>query len=36
MTLTLKSLQRQSAPTLALALDRGCGDLEFNERDRVS
>lgn len=34
MTFMVKSLQRQSAPTIAIALDRGRGDADFTERDR--
>jgi DNA-binding CsgD family transcriptional regulator len=34
MAFMLKSLQRQSARTIAIALDRGRGDTDFTERDR--
>jgi hypothetical protein len=34
MTFMVKSLQRQSPPTIAIALDRGRGDADFTERDR--
>lgn len=34
MTFMVKSLQRQSAPTIAIALDRGRGEPDFSERDR--
>jgi DNA-binding CsgD family transcriptional regulator len=34
MTFMVKSLQRQSAPTIAIALDRGRADADFTERDR--
>lgn len=35
MTLMLKSLQRQAPPMIAIALDRGRGDSDFTERDRL-
>ena len=34
MAFMLKSLQRASSPTIAIALDRGRGDADFTERDR--
>jgi len=34
MSFMLKSLQRPSPPTVAIALDRGRGDADFTERDR--
>ncbi len=35
MTFMVKSLQRQSAPTIAIALDRSRADADFTERDRL-
>jgi DNA-binding CsgD family transcriptional regulator len=35
MIFMLKSLQRESPPTVAIALDRGRGDADFTERDRL-
>ena len=34
MTFMLRSLQRQSSPTIAIALDRGRGAADFSEHDR--
>jgi DNA-binding CsgD family transcriptional regulator len=34
MTFMLRSLQRQSSPTIAIALDRGSGEADFSEHDR--
>jgi DNA-binding CsgD family transcriptional regulator len=34
MTFMVQSLQRQSPPTIAIALDRGRGDADFSEHDR--
>ena len=35
MAFMIKSLQRESSPTIAIALDRGRADADFTERDRL-